>query len=269
MSSEEQIVTIFKNKIQGKKPNLAGRNVRHDGREGHWLESQFGISANADNKSDILGYELKNQTTSKTTFGDWSANRYIFTNPQYISCFSGSTKYQRQNSFVRIFGKPNPEKGGRYSWSGSPCPKINRYNDFGQKLVICENGDIRAVYSFSQDKRPDKAHIVPEELQQEDLTIALWYGKTSPSNKRSDKCLRAKLEDKFNNNGWFTCQKDKSGTYVEICFGKPMNYDNWLDLVRQGIVFFDSGMYEGNKRPYSEWRAVNSFWESLIYKRYK
>ena len=48
-----------------------------------------------------------------------------------------------------------------------------------------------------------------------------------------------------------------------------MNYDEWLELVKTGIVFFDSGMYQGNKRPYSQWRANNNFWNSLIEETYE
>ena len=79
----------------------------------------------------------------------------------------------------------------------------------------------------------------------------------------------AKLEDKFNDKGWFTCKTDESGEYDRICFGEPVNFDDWLNLVKEGIVFFDSGMYEGNKRPYSQWRANNKFWDSLITETYK
>lgn len=268
MTPEEQIVAIFRERVRGHRPILVGRNERHDGREGHWLETQFGISANASNQPDLFGFELKDQTSSKTTFGDWSANVYIFTDPQYSTLFQGNTKAQKQNSFLRVFGRPNPEKGGRYSWSGSPCPRIDRFNPYGQKLEILSNGDICAIYRFSEDTRTNKADIIPSALQQEDLIIARWYGRTSPSTRRTDKCLRAKLEDKFNRRGWFTCKKDATGAYCEICFGDPINYDNWLDLVRRGIVFFDSGMYEGNDRPYSQWRAENSFWDSLIRRRY-
>ncbi|MGR5915634.1 hypothetical protein ACT7CS_01805 [Bacillus pacificus] len=28
-------------------------------------------------------------------------------------------------------------------------------------------------------------------------------------------------------------------------------------------------MYQGNKRPYSQWRASNSFWDSLIVECYE
>ena len=43
-----------------------------------------------------------------------------------------------------------------------------------------------------------------------------------------------------------------------------MTFDNWIKLVGKGIVFFDSGMYQGNARPYSQWRADNGYWNSLI-----
>ncbi len=269
MTAKEDIIELFRKKVKGKKPNVEGTNERHDGRQGQWLEHQFGIHSNDYNAADLWGYELKNETTSKTTFGDWSANEYIFNNPEYSDYFAGNSKFEKREDFLRIFGKPNEEKGGRCSWSGSPCPKIKCFNDFGQKLVIDKNNDILAVYSYSQDKRINKAEIVPKSLQLEELVLARWYGEISPTTKKRDKCLKAKLEDKFNDKGWFTCKTDATGTYCKICFGKPVNYDEWLELVRQGIVFFDSGMYQGNKRPYSQWRANNNFWDSLIEETYE
>jgi DNA-methyltransferase (dcm) len=264
MTNKERIIELFRTNVKGNRPNTAGINTRHDGREGHWLERQFGVQANGDNAADLLGYELKNETTSKTTFGDWSANRYIFKQGAYAHCFNGRTQYERKDSFCAIFGKPNPDKNGRCSWSGSPCPTIHGYNDFGQKLVIDNNKDIVALYSYSKDKRVNKFHIVPSDLHQESLELARWFGISSPTSKQTDKCLKAKLEDKFNDAGWFTCKKGSDGSYQKICFGEPINYENWLELVQTGVVFFDSGMYQGNVRPYSMWRANNSFWDSLI-----
>ena len=171
--------------------------------------------------------------------------------------------------FCQTFGKPNIENEGRCSWSGSPCPKVGDYNDYGQKLVIEPNNDIVAVYSYSKDKRINKFAIVPEILHQENLEIARWFGEVSPTRRRTDKCLKDKLEDKFNDKGWFTCKKDTNGQYYKICFGEPMSFDNWIELVRQGVVFFDSGMYEGNNRPYSQWRANNDYWDSLIVEEYE
>lgn len=269
MTNKERIIQLFYANVKGRRPDTTGSNIRHDGRLGHWLERQFGISANGNNEADLFGYELKNETTSKTTFGDWSANRYIFKTGEYVHCFDGNTAPERQDSFCGIFGKPNLLKGGRCSWSGSPCPTIHGYNEFGQVLVIDNNKDIVALYSYSEDMRTNKSQIVPAELQQENLEIARWFGEYSPTARQTDKCLKAKLEDKFNDAGWFTCKKGPDGTYQKICFGEPMNYDNWLNLVERGIVFFDSGMYQGNKRPYSQWRAKNSFWDSLIVECYE
>lgn len=269
MNEKDKIIELFYKNVKGKRADVCNKNVRHDGREGHWLESQFGISANADNEADLMGYELKNETSSKTTFGDWSANQYIFTVPEYKDLFNGKTKYEKQDSFVKIFGKANEEKNGRYSWSGVPCPKIGQYNMYGQRLEIQENKDIVAVYSYQYDEREDKSIIIPSKLQKDNLVIAKWYGMSSPSTKRADKCLKRKLEDKFNDKGWFTCKKDNTGVYVKLCFGKPINYEEWIKRVEEGIVFFDSGMYEGNKRPYSQWRANNDFWNSLIIEEYE
>lgn len=264
MSNKEKIIAIFRAKVKGHQPDVTGTNERHDGRKGHWLESQFGVMHNADNEPDLFGYELKNQTTSnKISFGDWSANEYIYNTPIYSSIFTAKTSVGRRDRFLEIFGKPNMEKNGRFSWSGEPCPKIGDYNRFGQKLVVAENNDIVAEYCYSKDQRPDKANIVPDALKQEHLVLALWYGCTVPNGKRG-KCIKKKLENKFNQNGWFTCKMDSTGRYNKICFGLPMTFDNWIMLVKRGVVFFDSGMYQGNSRPYSQWRANNNYWDSLI-----
>ena len=269
MTAKEQIIDLFRKNVKGQCADVKNKNERHDGKKGHWLEEQFLISANANNSPDILGYELKNETTSKTTFGDWSANEYIFKTGVYASLFKGSNAYEKQDSFCCIFGSPNPKKNNRCSWSGRPCPKIGSYNEFGQILVIEPNKDIVAYYSFSQDRRINKASIIPVALQRDNLEIARWYGVSDRNGIKTDKCLCSKLENKFGDKGWFTCKTDSFGRYKEICFGDPFNFDQWLNLVAKGIVFFDSGMYQGNKRPYSQWRANNTYWDSLIVERYK
>ncbi len=262
------IIDLFRQNVKGKTCDTSKYNDRHDGKKGHWLEEQFCIPANASNSADILGYELKNETRSKTTFGDWSANRYIFRSGNFYTLFDGLSQPQKQDSFCRIFGKPNVDKGGRFSWSGSPCPHIGGYNDFGQILVVEDNLDITVRYSFSKNKRTNKNAILPADLQRDDIVLAHWFGLVSPSEKNTDKCLKSKLEDKFNDKGWFTCKTDDNGVYDRICFGKAISYDVWINLVREGVVFFDSGMYESNSRPYSQWRANNSFWNSLITETY-
>lgn len=267
-NAKKELIKIFRENVCGKIADVSGSNERHDGKGGHWLERQFLIKANANNKADIYGYELKNQTTSKTTFGDWSANRYIFKDGIHTNLFIGSSASEKQDSFCSIFGTPNPLKNNRCSWSGAVVPKIHDFNIYGQKLVIDGNLDILAIYSFSKDQRIEKYNIIPKEFQIDNLVLARWFGITSPTTKRKDKCLREKLEDKFNDQGWFTCKTDSSGRYNRICFGDPFNYHDWIELVRDGTVFFDSGMYQGNKRPYSQWRANNNYWNSLIKETY-
>jgi hypothetical protein len=250
MTDKEKIVELFDKKVRGKFPDLRAFNARHDGGAGHWLESAMGIVANSSNTPDLYGFEMKNNTTSKTTFGDWSANYYIYQDIAY--------QLSDRDDFLHIFGRPNPDKEMRYSWSGQPCPKVKNFNLYGQILVVDSDKNIHAKYSYSKDKRQDKLHVVPTDLQKEDLTIARW-------NKNS---IKGKLERKFNQKGWFKCLQDESGVYNSIVFGDPINYDNWIKLVESGVVFFDSGMYEGNPRPYAQWRANNSLWNQLITSRY-
>lgn len=265
----KMIFLAFYLNVKGKHPDSTSSNSKHDGKDGHWLERRFGKLPDSQIKADILGFELKNETKIKTTFGDWSANRYIYKTSEYVEYFKGNDNFERQNSFCEIFGSPNALKEGRFSWSGNPCPKIQGYNDYGQVLEVQENNDIVAKYSYSKDKRVNKSEIIPIGLQKDNIELARWFGEISPTSAKADKCLKEKLEDKFNDKGWFTCKKGIDGTYQKICFGEPMIYENWINFVRLGIIFFDSGMYQGNRRPYSQWRASNSYWDSLIVDRYK
>lgn len=267
-TAKQKIIDLFRRNVKGKIPDVSGRDIGHDGRFGHWLEEQFGIHHNANNDADLFGYELKNETSSKTSFGDWSANVYVFNVDEFRHIFNSHDAIARRDKFMRIFGRPNSQKGGRYSWSGKPCPKITSFNDYGAVLRIDEshNNDIIAVYDFTHDRRPNRRDIVPAEFQRGEIILARWYGEKSPV--YGAKCLKAKVEDKFNQRGWFTCKTDLSGRYAEICFGSPMNYSGFLSLVRTGEAFFDSGMHEGNVRPYSQWRMNNSGWDRLITDRF-
>lgn len=244
---KKEIIERFRNNVMGKKADTKSYNQKHDGKAGHWLEKQMGIDPNGENAADLFGYEMKNQTKSKTTFGDWSANDYIYKNKEYdIS----------RDEFIMIFGQFNSEKD-RYSWSGKPVPKIGKFNDFGQRLVIDEDKNIIAQYSYSEDKRDEKSEIVPTAMQVENLIIAKW----SSSGKKS---LREKVENKFDQEGFFICKKDSNGVYESIQFGEPMNFDSFIDGVKNGDIYFDPALNQGNPRPYSQWRANNTFWDSKI-----
>lgn len=243
------IVRQFYAQVKGKRPDTSASNKKHSGKEGHWLEKQMGIKHNASNAPDLHGFEMKNQTRSKTTFGDWSADYYIFKDKAYE---------MTRDDFLRIFGMPNPEKKGRFSWSGKPCPKVGAHNICGQIMMVDSKNNILAVYDYSKDGRPDKAKIVPKVMQKKNLVLAKWEAGI----------LSQKLERKFNKLGWFQCKKGSKGVYSGIVFGEPIVFENWIKGVRKGSVFFDSGMYHGNKRPYSQWRADNKYWDDLITSRY-
>lgn len=242
---KQKIIDLFNKNVKGKIPDTSTSNIAHDGKGGHWLETQMGIAHNRDNEPDLWGFEMKNNTTSKTTFGDWSADYYIFKDDKYTI---------DRDKFLKIFGSPNPLKNNRYSWSGKPTPKIDAYNSFGQILTIDNEYNICAVYSFEKDSRDDKDKIIPKEMQINNLIIARW----------SSVMMKKRVEHKFNHLGWFKCIKNESGAYSSIVFGAPIKFHTWIMGVKKGLIFFDSGMYQGNPRPYSQWRAFNNYWTSLI-----
>lgn len=250
MSKDKQkIIALFNKKVKGRQSDTDASNDKHAGKEGHWLEQQMGITQNASNLPDILGYEMKNDTTSKTTFGDWSADYYIFKDKNY--------GIDRDN-FLTIFGKPNINKENRYSWSGEPCPNIRDYNTFGQIIKVDSKNNIAIEYNYNKDTRKNKTLVVPELMKKNNLVLAVWYAES----------MKKKVEDKFNQKGWFKCLKNKRNIYTNIVFGDPIDFENWIENVRNGNIFFDSGMYQGNIRNYSQWRANNSYWDSLITSKY-
>ena len=246
---KQKIIRLFNKKVKGRKADLTKYQIRHDGKEGHWLQSQMNIPATAENLPDLYGYEMKKSTKGKTTFGDWSANYYIFQDKKYVIT---------RDTFLQIFGKPNVKKKGRFSWSGEPCPRIESYNSFGQKLFIDKNKNILVRYSYSKDQRGKKNKIVPISMQKNNLLIAYWEADS----------IKKKVESKFNVKGWFRCLKNNDGIYTKIVFGDPLDFKKWIKGVESGEIFFDSGMYQGNTRPYSQWRANNLYWDNLITSTY-
>jgi len=247
----KKIIRIFQENVEGKRPDP--EMVRHHhGGEGHWLELQMGLRPNDKNEPDLFGYEMKCHTSSKTTFGDWQADFYIYRHDDRFPEFD-------RDDFLKTFGKKSVRRQGRYSWSGEPAPEINGFNDYGQKLEIDRDNNILALYSYSEDIRENKSDIILyNKMKTERLVIARW----------DHNSLKRKLERKFNQCGWFKCLKDADGIYRSIIFGPPMNYQMFLGYVKTGEIYFDSGMYSGNLRSYAMWRADNRFWDSMVIERY-
>ena len=130
---------------------------------------------------------------------------------------------------------------------------------FTLELNLCENCYKTITYSFMNDTRENKHSIVPTDLQIENLILAEWYAST----------MQKKVDDKFNQKGWFVCKKDKkTHVYNQIGFGNPISFEQWISMVKTGDIFFDSGMYQGNNRPYSQWRANNTTIDKLLVRSY-
>jgi hypothetical protein len=256
-----QIKEVFDEKVRGRAPMVS--HGGHEGAEGHWLQVQFGLTADSKNAPDFHGFELKDDTTSKTTFGDWPADQYIFfshkkclaSRLKAAECRKCSRSQLTRDQFFEIFGSPTSAKGGRLSWSGRVFPKVGNVNEFGQEMSVLVDGTVEIHYRYSVDGNPNKRVRVPKPLQEDDVLLARWTSEN----------LAKRLENKFNKLGWFKCIQESKGhgRYIGIQFGRPITFPLWIQLVRDGVVYLDSGMYQGNSRPYSNWRADNRLWTSL------
>lgn len=258
---KEQIISLFNTNVKGVAICLEGQNINHCGKEGHWLETKMGIKHNAKNEPDINGYEMK-KSSSKTTLGDFSASEYAFSGKNkrgsinLLNNWTDDIKMSRTD-FIKTFGNPNPSKNDRCSWSGKCVPTYNTWNSNGQTLLITENKDIIVLYSFSNDIRSIKADF-PEFLKNDNIVIALW---------KAEK-MKPHIDNKFNKKGFFICNKTDN-KYDKICFGKPFNFDHFIECIQNKKIIFDSGMYDGNSRNYSQFRGTRaSFWNELITEEY-
>ena len=233
---KQMIIDLFNSNIKGLKPPDKPKGYKHDGYEGHWLEDKMGIKHNSNNLPDLYGYEMKKESNC-ITFGDFTADEYIYkTHPSLISS---------RDDFIRSFGTC---KGTRFSWSGSCIPSYDVYNDCGQILRIDIDNHVIISYNYKYDKRQSKVEQIKD---MNDVNIVVWTS------------LKMKIENKFGQRGFFICRKNRKGFYSDIIFGSPFSYSLFLEGIRSGDIYFDSGMHTGNYRNYSQWRAGKSFWINL------
>jgi len=254
---KKKIISLFNKKVKNKVIDISGYNKKHCGKEGYWLEKQFGIQSNCKNEPDIYGYEMK-KGSSKITFGDFQATEYLFSKRKQILLKQNqiSNLDISRNKFIEYFGEPNEKKNNRYSWSGKSFPILNEWNGCGQKIIVDENDNILILYSYDNDKRTRKL-LFPNFLKNKELIIAIWL---------SDN-LRKKINNKFNKTGFFICKKNKD-FFHSICFGNPFDFNFFIKSFQEKKIFIDSGMYVGNNRSYSQFRASSSFWNNLIIEEY-
>lgn len=246
--NKEIILELFNKKVRGKKFDKDVNNS-HCGSEGHWLENLMGILPNSYNEADILGYEMK-KDSNKITFGDWGASIYIFNKRKY--------KLTRDN-FLKMFGSTNPKKNNRLSWSGKVFPKYGlEYNYAGQRIRFLQNDNLVIEYSYKNDSRKEKIFFPKDFKTNEPIELACW--------------TKFKLEKhilkKFGVKGFFICKKNKENIYDRICFGKVIDFQFFKRGLENNKIILDSGMYQGNSRNYSQFRASKSLWYDLLTEEY-
>jgi len=250
--TKEEIILLFNDNIKG---NIYKKNKdTHDGDEGQWLEKLMNLKPNSNNSPDIGGYEMK-KDSKKISFGDWSAEYLFSLKRGLIDDINNEKINLSKEQFIKYFGNKNKDITDRYSWSGSCVPKYGKWNDCGQMLKIDEYTNILAMYSYDNDKRQNKT---TEKWKGKEICIAVW----------NNIKMKKHIDDKFNQKGFFICKKDKHGKYDKICFGSPINYELFIENIKTGDIYFDSGMYYDNNKPnkrlYSQWRASQKFWHNLL-----
>lgn len=255
---KQEIVDKFLKCVKGVFINTDESNERHCGKEGHWLEKQMNIKHNSKNQPDINGFEMK-KYSNKITFGDFSASEYLFSKTKHFINSYNNWKSDLVNinktTFIEFFGT---QKNNRYSWSGSCVPTYNVWNTCGQKLIITDSSDICAIYSYAEDTRHDVKEKFPDYLKNGEIIIAVW---------KNEK-MRKHIDSKFNANGFIIMMKE-DGVYNKLCFGKRFDYDTFIAGIKNRTIIFDSGMYVGNNRNYSQFRSSSTtFWKDLITEEY-
>jgi hypothetical protein len=255
LSDKEKIINLFYKNVKNVEINTTKSNKKHDGKEGHWLEKKMGIILNNKNAPDLYNYEMK-KMSRKITFGDHSASEYLFSQSKKrpnLNILNDITdnKTLTKNQFIKIFGNKNIKKN-RYSWSGSCIPTfVDVWTLNGQKLLVTENNDLHIIYSFVKDTRLIKNEF-PNFLKNKPVIIAIW---------KSEK-MRNHINSKYNQKGFFICKKE-GNKFKTICFGKPFDFEFFINCIKNKTIFFDSGMHESNSRNYSHFRASH-FWTLLI-----
>jgi len=241
---KQEIINLFLTNVKGKEIILDNYNSSHCGKEGHWLEKQMNIKANQKNSPDINGFEMKKETNNVTTFIDKVPSVKLLLD---VAIKPKDTKNKLK--FWNMFGsKKQTDEITLGGW------KINKYDNNGQILVVDKNNNIQIIYNYIQDKRANKAEIIDDFYKLEPQIILQWH--------MAD--IKKCIDNKFNIQGFFICKKDKKNTsYDKICFGKAFTFEQWIDDVKLGKIYYD-GYSKCNGRWRGCFRANNVYWNSLL-----
>ena len=254
----DEIVQRFRDNIRGKKFDDFKSKIknRHLGSEGIWVEEQLGATQNNYTLSDIGGYEIKIYG-EKISFGDWRPDEILFDPKSVLQTHNTDVPLLSKDEFLVLFGKPNKKKSNRYAWSGECVPRVaGEFNAFGQVMVVDQNKNIYIAYNSQFDNTRDAK---PKWALDKTIVMAYW------SREKLIHCISRKFNDK----GFILIKKNKKDkTFEKLLIGKSFDFDYWIAQVLEKKVIFDSGMYGGNNRYYSHWRADHRFWDGLVHETY-
>ena len=245
---KQMIKDSFDAKLKGKKFDSSMK--KHCGSEGNWIETQFKEGVNSNINSDYHGFEIKKESP-KITFGDWSADEYIFNPKDILKKYNQDINISKDD-FLEMFGHLNVIKQ-RYSWSGSVCPsKYNYWTSSGQILLCDSKNNIFVIYKYCKDGR--RNIDIPENIKNKTFIILAYW---------SIESLENKISKKFNNHGTVIVKKNKEKEYFCLQFCKPIDINLFIREFKNQIIIFDSGMYAGNSRNYSQFRSSKLLWDSI------
>jgi hypothetical protein len=251
-NSLNELKHIFDKKLKGKK--YIKTNSKHCGEEGHYIEKCFGLELNAKNEPDFKGFEIKKKS-KKITFGDWSSTGYLFKQDNYMKSFNNIPFNITRNDYMKYFGNYNIDKK-RYSWSGRCIPKYNEWNYNGTIIVIDNNNNIYIVYSNNKDTRNIK---LPNIFTKQEYIILQYWKQEN---------IKKFVENKFNKHGFVIFEKNNENIYSKMLIGNTIDFKKFIELFKNNKIIFDSGMYEGNTRNYSQFRSTCNIFMELIIEEY-
>jgi hypothetical protein len=251
-NSLNELKHIFDKKLKNKK--YIKTHLEHCGEEGHYIEKCLGLEHNAKNEPDFKGWEIKKKS-KKISFGDWSSTGYLFKQDNYMKSFNNIPFNITRNDYMKYFGNYNIDKK-RYSWSGSCIPKYNEWKYNGTIIVIDNNNNIYIVYSNNKDTRNIK---LPNLFTKQEYIILQYWKQAN---------IKKFVENKFNKNGFVIFEKNNENIYSKMLIGNTIDFKKFINLFKNNKIIFDSGMYEGNTRNYSQFRSNCNIFKELIIEEY-
>lgn len=241
---KQEIINLFLTNVKDKEIKLDNYNASHCGKEGHWLEKQMNIKQNQKNLPDINGFEMKKETNSVTTFIDKVPSKKLL-----LGNIIKPKEKVNKLIFWNMFGsKKQSDEVTLGGW------KINKYDNNGQILVVDKDNNIQIIYNYIEDKRKNKSEIIDNFYKLEKQIILQW------NMEDIKKCI----DNKFNVKGFFICKKNNaSASYNKICFGKAFSFEQWINDVKLGKIYYD-GYSKCNGRWRGCFRANNTYWNLLL-----